>query len=167
MNSPVLCSKLTALETKMCGKMMVVITSYFKDELQSIKNDYYGSNWSMHSRALLPYKNWNQNIDLLLMKLARYYPFILQIPVWDNFIQILNVPSKYWVLVFWGKFEQINICDSLVTNGKFPQSLIKSLSHITDFPGLFFNCVFFQFNSKKKSTDYRIFTIAHATHLSL
>ena len=31
-----LCSKLATLETKMCGKMMV-ITSYFKDELQSLK----------------------------------------------------------------------------------------------------------------------------------
>ena len=30
--------KLTALETKMCGKTMV-ITPYFKDELQSSKND--------------------------------------------------------------------------------------------------------------------------------
>ena len=43
MNSPMLSSKLTALETKMCGKMMV-ITSYFKDELQSLKNDHYASN---------------------------------------------------------------------------------------------------------------------------
>ena len=32
MNSPMSSSKMTALETKMCGKMMV-ITSYFKDEL--------------------------------------------------------------------------------------------------------------------------------------
>ena len=36
MNSPMLSSELTALETKMYGKMMV-ITSYFKDELQSLK----------------------------------------------------------------------------------------------------------------------------------
>ena len=31
-NSPMLCSKLTALEKKVCGKMML-ITSYFKNEL--------------------------------------------------------------------------------------------------------------------------------------
>ena len=37
MNSSILSSKLTALETKMCGKIMV-ITSYFKDELKSLKN---------------------------------------------------------------------------------------------------------------------------------
>ena len=43
MNSPMLCSKLTALETKMYGKMMV-IASYFKVELQSLKNDHYASN---------------------------------------------------------------------------------------------------------------------------
>ena len=43
MNSPALSSKLAALETKMCGKMMVVITD-FKDELQSLKKYYYASN---------------------------------------------------------------------------------------------------------------------------
>ena len=43
MNSPTLSSKLTALETKMCGKMMVV-TSDFKYELQSLKKYYYASN---------------------------------------------------------------------------------------------------------------------------
>ena len=48
-----LSSKLNALETKMTGKMMVII-SYFKDELQSLKNDHYAFNWSMHSTALLP-----------------------------------------------------------------------------------------------------------------
>ena len=37
MNSLMLSSKLTALETKMYGKMMV-IKSYFKDKLQSLKN---------------------------------------------------------------------------------------------------------------------------------
>ena len=36
MNSPMLNSELTAFETKMCGKMMVII-SYFKDEFQSLK----------------------------------------------------------------------------------------------------------------------------------
>ena len=48
-----LSSKLTPLETKMYGKMMKII-SYFKDELQSLKNDHYATNWFMHSRALLP-----------------------------------------------------------------------------------------------------------------
>ena len=43
MNSPMLSSKLTALETKMCGKMMVII-SYLKNELQSLKKYYYASN---------------------------------------------------------------------------------------------------------------------------
>ena len=43
MNSPMLNSNLTALETKTCGKMMV-ITSYFKNDLQSLKNDHYATN---------------------------------------------------------------------------------------------------------------------------
>ena len=43
MNSPMLCSELTVLKTKMCGKMMVV-TSYFKNELQSMKKYNYASN---------------------------------------------------------------------------------------------------------------------------
>ena len=48
MNSPMLSSKLAALETKMCGKMMVV-TYYFKNELQSLKKYKYASNWSMRN----------------------------------------------------------------------------------------------------------------------
>ena len=52
-NSQMLSSKLTPLETKVYGKMMKII-SYFKDELQSLKNDYYATNLFMHSRALLP-----------------------------------------------------------------------------------------------------------------
>ena len=43
LNSPMLSSMPTVLEAKMCGKIMV-ITSYFKDELQSLKKDYYASN---------------------------------------------------------------------------------------------------------------------------
>ena len=43
MNRANLSSKLTALEIKMCGKMMV-ITSYFKTEFQSFKKYYYASN---------------------------------------------------------------------------------------------------------------------------
>ena len=43
MNSPMLSSKLTALETTMCGKMMA-FTSNFKDELQLLKKYYYASN---------------------------------------------------------------------------------------------------------------------------
>ena len=38
-----LSSKLSALETKMCGKMKV-ITSYFKGELPSLKKYNYASN---------------------------------------------------------------------------------------------------------------------------
>lgn len=41
MNSPILSSKLTTMETKMCGKMMI-ITSYFK--LEPLKKDHYASN---------------------------------------------------------------------------------------------------------------------------
>ena len=43
MTSPMVSGKLTALEKKMRGKM-TVITSYFKDELQSLKKYYYASN---------------------------------------------------------------------------------------------------------------------------
>ena len=49
MNSPMLDSKLSFLEAKVCGKMMV-IALYFQDELQSLKNDDYVSNSYMHSR---------------------------------------------------------------------------------------------------------------------
>ena len=108
MNSPMLSSKLTALEIKMCGKIMVV-TSYFKNELQSLKKYYYAS----------------------------------------NFIQILNISSKHWYLVFRGKLRHISICDPFVTNGKYPKTLLKVYLASQIFTALFFNCVFFKFSSKK------------------
>ena len=43
MNSPMLSSKLTALETKMCGKM-IAVTYHFKNELQSLKKYKHASN---------------------------------------------------------------------------------------------------------------------------
>ena len=46
-------------------------------------------------------------------------------PVSDNFIQVLNISSKHWTLVFWRKFAQISICDSTVTNEKYPKTLLK------------------------------------------
>ena len=66
MNSPMLSSKPTALETKMCDKM-VVITSYFKDELQSLKKYYYASIWFMRKFTVKrdSSKNWNQKLYYL------------------------------------------------------------------------------------------------------
>ena len=55
-----LSSKLTALETKMCGKMMV-ITSHFKDELQSLKKCDYASNWSIRNCTVERDSSKNQN----------------------------------------------------------------------------------------------------------
>ena len=83
MNSPMLSSKLTALETTMCGKMMV-ITSYFKDEFQLIAIAIDLCTVERYSP-----KKRNQSVALLLMKLQRYYPFIPQIysyvrPLYSN-----------------------------------------------------------------------------------
>ena len=96
-------------------------------------------------------KNRNQRVAVLLMKLQdttllsqKFTP-----PVSDNFIQIFNVSSKRWILVFQGKFGQINICNSLVTDGKYPKTLLKVYLASQILTALFFNCVFFQFSSKK------------------
>ena len=59
----------------------------------------------------------------------------------------MNVPGKYWILVFRWKFGHINICDSLVTNS--PKTLLKVYLVSQTFTGLFFNCVFFQFTAKQ------------------
>ena len=50
-NNPILSSKLTALETKLGGEM-VVITSYFMDEMQWLKK---GENLSFDSTLINPY----------------------------------------------------------------------------------------------------------------
>ena len=58
MNSPMLTSKLIALETKICGKMMV-ITFYFKDELHLLKNDHYATNCDAF-RDLAPFAQFKK-----------------------------------------------------------------------------------------------------------
>ena len=70
-------------------------------------------------------------------------------PVSEKFIQVLNVSNKHWILVFRGQFGQINICDSLVTHGKYPKKLLKAYLASQTVTGLFLNCVVFQFSSKK------------------
>ena len=67
----------------------------------------------------------------------------------ENFIQILNFPSKCWILVIPGTFGQIHICDSLATNG-------------SSFTGLLFNFVVQQ---QKNYVDCGIFTIAYVTEI--
>ena len=97
MNSPVLSSILTALETKIFGEMMVV-TSYFKDEVQSLKNII------MHlidlcvtaQQSVTPLKNRNQRVALFFMKLDNITLFSQNFtPVSKNFIQVLNICSKH------------------------------------------------------------------------
>ena len=36
----------------------------------------------------------------------------------ERFIQVLNVFKKHWIPIFRRQFGQINICNSLVTDGK-------------------------------------------------
>ena len=52
-------------------------------------------------------------------------------PVSEKSIQVLNVSNKHWILVFRVKFWQINTCDSLVTDRKYPKNVIKSITRIT------------------------------------
>ena len=47
------------------------------------------------------------------------------------------------------KFGQINTCDSLVTKGKYPKTLLKVYLASQIYMGLFFVCVFLQFSSQK------------------
>ena len=120
--------------------------------MQSLKKYNYKSNWSMRNCAVkcdFP-KNRIQRVALLLIKLRRYYPFIQEIYscVRRQFIQVLNISSKHWILVFWGKFGQINIRNSIVTKRKCPKTLLKVYIASQIFTALFFNCVFFQFSSK-------------------
>ena len=77
----------------------------------------------------------------------------------------MNVSSKHWILVFRVKFGQMDICDSLVANGKYPKILLKEYLALQIFTALFFNCVFFKFSSKKNSIDRGIFSIAYLTEI--
>ena len=131
MNSPLLSSELTTLETKICDKMMV-IRSYFKDELQLLKKYYYAFNSSMCNctEEREPPKKPKLERSCITYEASKVLPFYLR-----NFIQVSNISSKHWILVLGEKFVQINICDFLVTNGKYPQNLIKSIPRITNSHG--------------------------------
>ena len=56
-------------------------------------------------------------------------------PVPEKFIQVWNVFKRYSNLPFWGKFEETNICYSLVTDRKYPKNVFKSTSWITNCHG--------------------------------
>ena len=86
-------------------------------------------------------------------------------PVSENFVQVLNVSNKHWILVFRGKFGQIHIWDSLVTDGKYPKKVIKSLSRIANCHGSVLELRILPIQQQKNSTDCGIFAIAHAIEI--
>ena len=61
----------------MCCKMMI-ITFYFKDELQSLENDHYASICSVHNRVLLPKKSKSEHSSIMY-EASEILPFIPQI----------------------------------------------------------------------------------------
>ena len=86
-------------------------------------------------------------------------------PVSEKFIQVLNVSNKYWILIFRGQFGQINICDFLVTDGKYPKKVIKSISRIADCHGSVLELRILQIQQQKYSINCGIFAIAHAIEI--
>ena len=72
--------------------------------------------------AVQPYSPKKTKSECRSVTYEAYHKFT---PVSDNFIQILNVPSKYWILVFREKIGQISICNSLLTNGNPSKTLLK------------------------------------------
>ena len=83
----------------------------------------------------------------------------------EKFIQVLNVSSKHWILVFRGQFGQINICDSLVTDGKFPQKVVKRISRIANCHGSVLELRVLPVQQQKNSIDCVMFPIAHAIEI--
>ena len=68
----------------------------------------------------------------------------------ERFIQVLNVFNKHWIPIFQRQFGQINICNSLVTDGKYSKKkLLKIYLASQTVMGLFLNSVFFQLSSQK------------------
>ena len=86
-------------------------------------------------------------------------------PVSEKFIQVLNVSNKHWILVFRGQFGQINICDSLVTDGKYPKKVVKSISRIANCHGSVLELRVLPVQQQKNSIDCGMFAIAHAIEI--
>ena len=86
-------------------------------------------------------------------------------PVSEKFIQVLNASNKHWILVFRGQFGQINICDSLVTDGKYPPKIVKSISRIANCHGSVLELRVLPVQQQKNSIDCGVFAIAHAIEI--
>ena len=80
-------------------------------------------------------------------------------PVSEKFIQVLNVSNKHWILVFRGQVGQVNVCDSLVTDGKYPKKVIKSTSRIANCHESVLELQILPIQQQKNSTDCGIFAI--------
>ena len=61
----------------------------------------------------------------------------------EKFIEVLNASNKHRILVFREQFGQINNCESLLADRKYPKNIMKSISHIGTVTNMFLNYVFF------------------------
>ena len=80
----------------------------------------------------------------------------------QKFIQVLNVSVKHWILVFRGHFGQVSICNCLVTDGKYPKKVIKSISRIASCHGSLLELRILPNQQRKSSIDCGMFAIADA-----
>ena len=83
-------------------------------------------------------------------------------PVSEKFIRVFNVSNKHWILVFRGRFGQINICDSLVTDGKYPKKVVKNISRIANCHRSVLELPILPIQQQINSIDCGIFVISHA-----
>ena len=86
-------------------------------------------------------------------------------PVSEKFIQVLNVSNKHWILAFRGQFGQINICDSLVTDGKYPKKVVKSISRIANCHGCVLELCVLPVQQQKNYIDCGMFAVAPAIEI--
>ena len=80
----------------------------------------------------------------------------------EKFIQVLYVSNKHWILVFRGQFGEINICDSLVTDRKYPKKVIKSISPIANCHRSVLELRIPPIQQQENSIDCGIFAVARA-----
>ena len=86
-------------------------------------------------------------------------------PVWQKFIQVLNVSNKHWILVFRELFRQVSIISCLVTDGKYPQKVIRIIYHIANCHMSVLELRILLIQQQKNSVDCGIFAIAYAIEI--
>ena len=86
-----------------------------------------------------------------------------QVP--GKFLQIVHVPENHWVLISRGKFQEINLYDSLKTTKSYPKKVLKTVARIASCSQQTLQINVMPTQQQRNSIDCGVFAITNAVEL--